>query len=105
MAICPACQSAIPLADVNVATDRAVCRACQREFSYSDITTAISADGFNPADCPKWLTITPDPFGQGVLLRYQKISLMVIFLIPFTAFWSGLSMTMLYIQPMYQYVA
>ena len=36
-AVCPKCRGAIPLDDVNVATDIALCRRCEQTFAYSEL--------------------------------------------------------------------
>lgn len=97
--ICPNCQSQIPLDDVNVSTDIALCRHCGRNHSYSlllghrDLPTAL------PLDPPRGVRMEQDYAGR-TLIQYKRIPGVVLFLIPFTACWSGFSMWGIYINPL-----
>jgi hypothetical protein len=50
--LCPGCGAAIPLADVNVSTDRALCRACGRDWSYQAVASAAKILAA-PKEAPK----------------------------------------------------
>jgi hypothetical protein len=99
--ICPNCQRLIPLEDINVSTDIALCRGCGRTFSFSMIreSGALLEQPLNLP--PRHVRIEEHYPGQKTI-RYKKISPVVLFLIPFTAVWSGFSMWGLYIQPLMQ---
>ncbi len=92
---CPLCQSVISLDDVNVATDLALCRSCGNTSSFSVVSgsSEISLDAL--AHPPNCVTIERD-FSGATVITYRKLSPVLLFLIPFTAFWAGLSMWGIY---------
>jgi len=92
---CKFCQAPIGIADVNVSTDIALCRACGRTMPFSEIA---SLPGIPDADLqapPKGVRIEED-FAGARTVTYKKISPVVWFLIPFTALWSGGSLTAIF---------
>lgn len=92
---CPLCGSGIGMTDVNVAADIALCRACGKTSPFSVIAggATISLDILsNPPRSVK----TQQDFRDGTTIIYRKLSGILFFLIPFTAFWSGLSMWGIY---------
>lgn len=92
---CPYCQRAIPLADVNVATDIALCRACGRTASFS----ASCGAGRVSLDClaePPHNVRVENGFSDETKIIYRRVSPILWFLVPFAAFWSGGSMVGLY---------
>ena len=93
--ICPLCRSVIAADDVNVATDLALCRSCGRTSSFSMVSGAseISLDSLQKP--PPSISIEED-FGGGRAIIYRKLSPALLFLIPFTALWSGFSMWGIY---------
>jgi hypothetical protein len=92
---CPHCHAKIPMEDVNVATDIALCRACGRTTSFS----AISGSGEISLDClnnpPRCIRVE-DGFSGDKTIVYHRMSPALLFLIPFTALWSGGSMYGIY---------
>lgn len=93
--LCSSCGAGIALADVNVATDIALCRACGKTMPFSDIAPIPSAADVDLSRPPKGVRIEDSPI-RGRSIIYRKISPVVFFLIPFTAAWSGFSMTGIY---------
>jgi hypothetical protein len=93
--ICPYCHAAIGLDDVNVTTDVALCRACGKTSSFALIagSSAITPDQIEHV--PKYVMVEKNPL-RGTTITYRKISAILLFLIPFTAFWSGMSMWGIY---------
>jgi hypothetical protein len=93
--MCPFCHACIPISDVNVATDIALCRTCGRTTTFSVASSAseISLDG--PTEPPRGVRVEDGLFA-GTRIIYHRISPTLWFLIPFTAFWSGFSMTGIY---------
>ncbi|MBN2302609.1 MAG: hypothetical protein JXN60_08845 [Lentisphaerae bacterium] len=92
---CPLCKAVIPPDDVNVATDLALCRTCGNTSSFSIVSgsSEISLDVLaNPPRCVK---IERD-FSEATVITYRRLSPVLLFLIPFTTFWSGLSMWGIY---------
>jgi hypothetical protein len=92
---CPLCQSVIPADDVNVATDLALCRSCGNTSAFSVVSgsSEISLEALaNPPSCIK----IERGFSGSTVITYRKISPALLSLIPFTAFWSGLSMWGIY---------
>lgn len=96
---CPHCQSHIPLDDVNVSTDIALCRGCGRNHSYSLLAGQARLPDASILDAPRWIQMEQDYAGR-LVVRYKKIPGVVLFLIPFTAAWSGFSMWGIYINPL-----
>ena len=92
---CRSCNSGIALDDVNVATDIALCRACGTTMPFSDIAPIPGAADLDLSLPPKGVRIEDNPI-RGRSIIYRKIPLVVLFLIPFTAVWSGASMTGIY---------
>lgn len=92
---CLHCKSAIDLADTNVATDLALCRACGKSMPFSSIAENPEIQAADLASPPKGLRVERNLI-EGIDLTYRKIPLVVFLLIPFTAFWSGVSMWGIY---------
>jgi hypothetical protein len=92
---CPSCHAEIPLDDVNVAKDVALCRACGRATPFSLIsgTAEVSLDALD--EPPKSVRVEQG-FGDEMSIVYHRLSPVLLFLIPFTAFWSGFSMWGIY---------
>jgi hypothetical protein len=92
---CPFCGANIPLEDVNVATDIALCRACGRTASFSVVSGAgeISLQGLDePPHCLR----VERGFNDETTITYRRLSPVLLFMIPFTAIWSGGSMYGIY---------
>jgi hypothetical protein len=92
---CQSCRATIALADVNVANDIALCRACGKTMPFSEIAPIPGAENIDLTRPPKGLRIEESPI-HGTSIIYRKIPLVVIFLIPFTAVWSGGAMFGIY---------
>lgn len=92
---CVSCRAAIALEDVNVSTDIALCRSCGRTMRFSEVVPIPGADEVDLAQPPKGLRIEESPI-HGKTLIYRKVPAVLLFLIPFTALWSGFSMTGIY---------
>lgn len=92
---CQFCRASIALADVNVANDIALCRACGKTMPFSEITPIPGAENVDLSRPPKGVRIEESPI-HGKTIIYRKIPLVVIFLIPFAAVWSGFSMFGIY---------
>jgi hypothetical protein len=92
---CQFCRAAIALTDVNVANDIALCRACGKTMPFSEIAPIPGAENIDLTRPPKGVRIEENPI-HGRSIIYRKIPLVVIFLIPFAAVWSGFSMLGIY---------
>ncbi len=92
---CPHCQAGIALEDVNVATDIALCRACGKTSSFALVSGTAEVSAADLLHTPKHLRVSRD-FQHGTTLIYHKTSAILLFLIPFTALWSGGSMWGIY---------
>lgn len=92
---CQFCGAAIALADVNVANDIALCRTCGKTMPFSEIAPVPGSEDVDLARPPKGVRIEESPI-HGRSITYRKIPLVVLFLIPFTAAWSGFSMYGIY---------
>ena len=92
---CPLCNAGITLDDVNVATDIALCRACGKSSAFSSLAGAAEITMSALQQPPKHITLSKDML-NGTVITYRKISAILLFLIPFTALWSGGSMWGIY---------
>lgn len=92
---CPLCQANIALDDVNVATDIALCRACGKTSSFADIIGVAEIPSDVLQQQPKYVQMTND-LHDGTVISYKKLSAILLFLVPFTALWSGGSMWGIY---------
>lgn len=94
-ATCPGCGKLISLDDINVAKDVALCRGCGKVWSFALITSEAELSGVDFQNPPKSVRVEQDLQG-GIKIIYRRISPMLLFLIPFTAVWSGLSLVGIY---------
>ncbi len=92
---CPFCQSNISTDDVSVATDLALCRSCDRTSAFSIISGSAEIS-LDILEKPPRSIKTEENFRGGKTIIYRKLSPILFFLIPFAAFWSGLSMYGIY---------
>lgn len=92
---CPFCQSVIAAEDVNVATDLALCRSCGRTSSFA----LVAAGSEISLDCldtpPKGIRTMRNSRGDRKIV-YRRVSPVLLFLVPFTAVWSGGSIMGIY---------
>jgi len=93
--ICPGCGKDLPLADLNVAADVALCRSCGYSGSFLKSSTVPYMSDEEMAHPPKRVTLRRGFEDElEIVCRYKKG--LAIFLIPFTAIWSGGSMVGIY---------
>jgi hypothetical protein len=92
---CPFCKAAIPIADVNVSTDVALCRACGKTSSFSAVAGVGELAAVDLAQPPRHVKVGLTPDGRSWII-YRRVSPVLLFLVPFTLFWSGLSMVGIY---------
>lgn len=95
MYACEHCRAEIPIEDVNVSTDIALCRACGKTMPFSNIAPVPGAGGFDMEHPPKGVRFVDNPV-HGKSIVYRKIPASLVFIIPFTMFWSGISMGGIY---------
>ena len=102
---CPKCGRDVPLDKINVAKDIMLCPSCGETSCFSDVVGEIDERrheddlrGRLNAAPPEHLKVEHDPTDMTgrIVMIYRKVSLTVLFLIPFTAVWSGFSMTGIY---------
>ncbi len=93
--LCPYCRANIALEDVNVATDIALCRACGKTSSFALISGTSEVSSTALLQTPRHIQIRKD-FQRDTIITYRKTSALLLFLIPFTALWSGGSMWGIY---------
>ena len=92
---CDYCKAEIAVADVNVSTDIALCRSCGKTMPFSNIAPPAGAEEMDMKHPPKGLRFE-DSSIRGKSIIYRKIPMSLIFLIPFTLAWSGVSMGGIY---------
>lgn len=101
---CPDCRTVIAHDDMNIKEGVAVCSRCGKISKLIDLV-----EEFDSADYSRLLYEKPprgiklvrnqmNPMGELTLI-YKRINPAVLFLIPFTAVWSGFSMFGIYIGP------
>ena len=93
---CLTCGAAIPLDDINVASDIALCRKCGNASAFSLIYDASGLADAGTGEPPRGVRVERDLMGGGVSIIYKRIDRSVFFLIPFTLIWSGVSIGGLY---------
>src|SRR5574340_1738288 len=92
---CPGCGSTIPLEDINVAKDLALCRTCGKTWSFSAARSAREIGALDLEQPPRGVRVRTEYDGTTTIL-YRRRSGALIFLIPFTLFWGGLSLGGIY---------
>lgn len=92
---CLHCGQALDLADTNVATDVALCRACGRSMSFSAIAATDELGAVDLAAPPRGVEVSHSLI-SGIEVSYRRFNPVVLFLIPFTALWSGISLGGIY---------
>jgi len=94
---CQSCSASIPLEDINVAADIALCRKCGAVSSFAALRTVTANTAVLSKPPPKGVKVERDMMGYGTVITYRCVSIFhLIFLIPFTAVWSGFSMYGIY---------
>lgn len=92
---CPQCAKELPLDDVNVAQDVAVCRACGYRGAFLGATAIPPMTDEEMARPPKRVSLHRE-FGDALTIVCRPRRAALLFLIPFTAIWSGVSMVGIY---------
>ena len=96
---CPNCAKELPLADVNVAQDVALCRACGYTGPFLAAAAVPRMTDEEMARPPKRVSLQRE-FGDALTITCRPKRGMLLFLVPFTLFWSGFSMAGIYIVPL-----
>ncbi len=99
--ICPKCSGDISGKDVNVAADVAYCSKCCEAFSLSGIVASEFDMAEQAGDAALLHQDPPDGMevyqeGSVILILARHYRLPVLFLIPFTCVWSGISLGGIY---------
>jgi hypothetical protein len=94
---CLHCGQALDLADTNVSTDVALCRACGRSMSFSAVASTDEPGWVDLADPPRGVKVGHSLI-SGIEVTYRRFNPAVLFLIPFTALWSGVSLGGIYVS-------
>lgn len=95
---CPACNVLIDVEDVNVAKDVALCRACQKVFSFAGLskrTAGAELDAVDLSTPPRGMRLVQNATEVALIMSTRSLG-MALFLVPFTAVWSGGSLTGIY---------
>jgi hypothetical protein len=92
---CPDCRAEIPLDDINVAKDLALCRACGKTWPFSSLQSVAEVAGVDLSLPPRGVRVETGMDGSTVI-TYRRLSGALLFLVPFTALWSGGSMAGIY---------
>jgi hypothetical protein len=92
---CPNCGKELPLADVNVAQDLALCRACGFTGAFLAAMPVPQMTDEEMARPPKRVSLQRE-FGDTLTITCRPKRTALLFLVPFTALWSGISMAGIY---------
>ena len=92
---CPGCGAELPLADVNVAQDVALCRACGYSGPFLATATVPKMTDEQMARPPRRVALQRG-FGDELTITCRPKRTALVFLVPFTLFWSGFSMAGIY---------
>lgn len=93
--LCPKCGKELPLADLNVSADMALCRACGYSGPFLKAASVPHITDEEMAHPPKRVTLRRG-FDDELEIVCRPKKGLAIFLIPFTAIWSGGSMAGIY---------
>lgn len=97
--LCPNCGKTLPLEDVNMAQDVALCRACGYTGAFLAVSAVPQMTDEEMARPPKRVKLERG-FDDALTITTRPKRTILLFLVPFTAFWSGISMTGIYIVPL-----
>jgi hypothetical protein len=88
---CPFCHADRPLDDMSVANDTTRCRACGQALTFplTGGTTTVSQDS---RDIPPRHVRVEKSFNDETTITFRRLSPSLLFLIPFTAIWSGVTL-------------
>ena len=104
---CPKCGKRVGMEDINVAADILLCGACGETSRFSEVVDRERADEESSADRtrlsarpPAHLRVESEPesLDGRMTFVYRKFDRKALFLIPFTAVWSGFSMYGIYVR-------
>lgn len=97
--LCPNCGKQLPLDDVNMAQDMALCRACGYAGAFLSASAVPQMTDEEMARPPKRVKLERG-FDDALTITCRPKRTSLLFLVPFTAFWSGISMAGIYIVPL-----
>ncbi len=92
---CLHCGEPLDMRDTNVATDVALCRACGRSMPFSSVAGTGELDAVDLSAPPRGVTVGHSLI-SGIEVTYRRFNPAVLFLIPFTAVWSGFALWGIY---------
>jgi len=102
---CPKCGRRVGMEDINVHDDILLCKSCGETSRFSEIVARERADEESTADAarlserpPEHLRVVSDPesIDGRMTFVYHRFDRKVLFLIPFTAVWGGISLYGIY---------
>ncbi len=96
---CPQCGGELAKDDVNVAQNVALCRACGYQGEFLNALLIPALNDHDLTHPPKRVRLTRG-FGDTLVITCFPARGSLGFLIPFTMFWSGISIWGLYIRPL-----
>ena len=97
--LCPGCGQKLPLEDVNVGQDMALCRGCGYTGAFLSASAVPQLTDEEMARPPKRVKLERG-FDDALTITCRPKRTSLLFLVPFTAFWSGISMVGIYIVPL-----
>ena len=88
---CPLCFGEFPAADVNVAADVAYCKHCREASKVSELIDTGNESSFDLSNVPAGVEFNETNTGWELISTTRNWA--AWFLIPFTAVWSGFSLS------------
>jgi len=95
--LCPACQTPIPLEEVNASTNIALCRACGQTSSFAELAAWRDEEALLGSP-PKNLRIEECADGS-IKMTYKRIPFVAYFILPVLLLWGYSFLWKPYIQP------
>ena len=91
---CPLCFTEFPTADVNVAADVAYCKQCREASKVSELINEGNESSFDLSNVPSGVEFSETDDGWELTSTTRNWA--AWFIVPFTAAWSGFSLTGIY---------
>ena len=91
---CPLCFAEFPAADVNVAADVAYCKHCREASKVSELISEGNESSFDLSNVPSGVEFSETHAGWELASTTRNWA--AWFIVPFTAAWSGFSLTGIY---------
>lgn len=92
---CPNCGQTLPLEDLNISTNLGLCRACGYSGPFLESLMIPKMTDEEMVRPPKRVSLRRE-FGDALTIECRPSRVPLLFLVPFTVLWSGVSMAGIY---------